>query len=125
MRPSSWLVKHVQDVLTLSFPMHLWSDSTTTLAPIHGHPTKWKTYVANQVSKIQRLLPDAIWHHVASKKNPADCASRGLTATELRSHDLWWLGPQWLQAFQYERPTRFTTEFSGMPDQRVLSHVAI
>ena len=88
----SKLVKHVQDVLTLSCPVHLWSDSTITLAWIHGHPTRWKTYVSNRVSEIQRLLPDAIWHHVSSKQNPADCASRGLTATELKSHDLWWMG---------------------------------
>ncbi|XP_034951552.1 uncharacterized protein [Chelonus insularis] len=28
--------------------------------------------------------------------NPADCASRGLTAKELKDYVLWWKGPSWL-----------------------------
>ena len=59
-------------------PRSFMSDSTTTLAWIQGHPSRWKTYVANRVSEIQRTLPDAHWNHVPSQDNPADCASRGL-----------------------------------------------
>ncbi|XP_011859461.1 PREDICTED: uncharacterized protein LOC105556955 [Vollenhovia emeryi] len=28
--------------------------------------------------------------------NPADCASRGLTTTQLQNHALWWTGPPWI-----------------------------
>ncbi|GBM64200.1 hypothetical protein AVEN_159585-1 [Araneus ventricosus] len=30
------------------------------------------------------------------KENPADCASRGILPSELKSHSLWWAGPSWL-----------------------------
>ena len=61
------------------------------------HPSKWKTYVANRVSKIQTTLPHATWRHIISQQNPADCASRGIYASELVNHSLWWNGPSWLQ----------------------------
>src|SRR5260370_17565882 len=35
------------------------------------------------------------WHHVISQHNPADCASRGIPAAELRDLELWWNGPHW------------------------------
>ena len=76
--------------------VHLWSDSTITLAWIQGHPSRWKTYVANRVSEIQRTLPEAQWHHVSSQDNPADCASRGLPPNQLPDFALWWTGPVWL-----------------------------
>ena len=76
--------------------VHLWSNSTITLAWIQGHPSRWKTYVANRVSEIQRTLPEAQWHHVSSQDNPADCASRGLPPSQLPDFALWWTGPVWL-----------------------------
>lgn len=57
---------------------------------------RWKTYVANRVSEIQRSLPEALWRHIESKQIPADCASRGILASELSGHELWWIGPPWL-----------------------------
>lgn len=47
------LTKQVQDILSLQdVTCHLLSDSTVTLSWIRGHPTSWKTYVANRVSEI-------------------------------------------------------------------------
>ncbi|KMQ82601.1 hypothetical protein RF55_22423 [Lasius niger] len=87
------LVSHVQRTMELAdAPTHLWSDSTVALAWIHGHPSKWKTFVANRVADIQRTLPAARWHHVPSQDNPADCATRGLSPKELLGHPLWWQG---------------------------------
>ena len=74
-----------------------WSDSQIVLAWLRGHPSRWKTFVANRVSEIQTLLPDARWYHVGTKDNPADLASRGdITPAELRDSHLWWRGPSWL-----------------------------
>ncbi|XP_029171357.1 uncharacterized protein LOC114940773 [Nylanderia fulva] len=77
--------------------IHLWSDSIT-LGWIRGHPNRWKTFVANRVSEIQTMVPDARWHHVSSQDNPADCASRRLSPEKLLTHLLWWRGPSWFQA---------------------------
>ena len=42
-------------------------------------------------------MPPKVWNHVPTSQNPADCASRGISARELISHELWWHGPPWLQ----------------------------
>lgn len=77
-------------------PIHCWTDSTVALSWLNQHPARWKTFVANRVSAIQTKLPRATWHHVPTADNPADCASRGIPATDLVNHPLWWTGPPWL-----------------------------
>ncbi|GFS63650.1 reverse transcriptase domain-containing protein [Trichonephila clavipes] len=42
------------------------------------------------------MTSEASWHHVKSQENPADCASRGIAASKLKVHKLWWSGPLWL-----------------------------
>jgi len=88
-----------------SVPTYEWTDSTIALAWLK-QPSKWTTYVANHVSEVQTSLPGATWHHVPSKENPADCASRGLSASMLLSHDLWWNGPAWLRRSSTTWPRR-------------------
>ena len=88
---------HIRKVLDLSnASVHLWTDSSVTLAWIRSHSSRWKDYVRNRVSAIQEILPDATWHHVSGKENPADCASRGLSPQQLKEESLWWTGPEWL-----------------------------
>ncbi|XP_029168783.1 uncharacterized protein LOC114938832 [Nylanderia fulva] len=106
-------------------PLHLWSDSTVTLGWIRGHPSSWVTYVANRVSEIQTLTPDAHWHHVPGRENPADCASRGLYPSELVDHSLWWQGPSWLSS--ESQPWTINCEEppeDDLPERRVRAHVA-
>ncbi|KMQ82937.1 hypothetical protein RF55_21411 [Lasius niger] len=87
---------------------------------MRGHPSKWKTSVANRVADIQRTLPKARWHHVPSQDNPADCATRGLSPRELLDHPLWWRGPSWLND-ETRWPARRMpdTEEDGLPKQRI------
>lgn len=68
-------------------------DSQIVLAWLQGHPSRWKTYVANRTSQILEWMDSSQWHYVDTKLNPADCASRGLMPSELISHDLWRYGP--------------------------------
>lgn len=76
--------------------VYAWTDSMITLAWIKSSPLRWKTFIANRVSHIQRKLPQAVWNHVDTKSNPADCVSRGLLPEQLVDHPLWLHGPEWL-----------------------------
>lgn len=63
---------------------------------IHACPSTLKTFVANRVSKIQRLTSRDKWYHVPSNQNPADILSRGTAVNDLKTSKLWWLGPDWI-----------------------------
>ena len=84
---------------TLNIPVsniHAWCDSTVALAWLRGSPSNYKVFVANRVASAARNLSPSAWQHVPTDQNPADCASRGLSAQELKNHNLWWEGPPWL-----------------------------
>ena len=74
-----------------------WSDSTIAISWLRQSPSKYKTYVANRVASAARSLSQEAWLHVPTAENPADCASRGISAQDLKDHLLWWNGPPWLQ----------------------------
>ncbi len=96
------LTIHVKEALFGSSNSHvvlfMWSDSTITLRWIAGEPRRWKTYVANRVAKIQELTPIDVWRHVPGLENPADLASRGVSAADIINEKFWWQGPAWLSA---------------------------
>ncbi|XP_057329785.1 uncharacterized protein LOC130670399 [Microplitis mediator] len=91
------LTNHTQKTLNLSnVPVFLWTDSSVTLAWVKNNPMRWKEFVGNRVSAIHEAVPHAHWRFTSGKLNPADCASRGLSASQLIEHTLWWTGPPWL-----------------------------
>ncbi|XP_015123777.1 uncharacterized protein LOC107045884 [Diachasma alloeum] len=47
------------------------------------------------VTSTQQML-QLDQRHVSGKENPADCASRGITPSQLADHHLWWTGPDWI-----------------------------
>uniref|UniRef100_A0A6V7JLS5 Uncharacterized protein n=1 Tax=Bracon brevicornis TaxID=1563983 RepID=A0A6V7JLS5_9HYME len=95
----SELVKYVPRTLELdNVETHLWTNSMIALTWINGRPSRWKDYQQNKVIKIKDNLPTARWRHIAGKGNPADCASRGLSPSQLVNHQLWWQGPPWLNS---------------------------
>ncbi|KMQ87939.1 bel12-ag transposon polyprotein [Lasius niger] len=120
------ITHHIRASLNLpTAPVYLWSDSTVALHWIHGHASRWKTYVANRISQIQLLLPEARWRHVPGKENPADCASRGISPRELVSHSLWWTGPAWLRKDKESWPDRhLDVDDNKLPERRATSNVA-
>ena len=78
------------------FKIYCWSDSKVVLPWVQGHPSRWKTFVANRVNEIKTSLPDAEWRQVRSADNPADLATRGVNPTQLGKLILWRKGPPWL-----------------------------
>ncbi|XP_004536857.1 uncharacterized protein LOC101448765 [Ceratitis capitata] len=80
------------------YPMFAWTDSTITLPWLQTHPSRWETFVANRVSEVHEVLPAECWNHVRSEKNPADCASRGVTPLKLLHQEQWWNGPSFLRS---------------------------
>jgi len=90
----SRLLKWTVESMNLSkIPIYGWTDSSVTLAWLRQHPSRWTSYVANRVSEVQSTLSAIRWNYVPSRDNPADCASRGLSAPDLLLHPLWWTGP--------------------------------
>ena len=77
--------------------IHCWSDSRNVLCLLKLSPAKLKVFEANRVSDIITTLPNVRWKYVPTHDNPADCATRGLSAQELKQFILWWAGPSWLQ----------------------------
>ncbi|UYV61264.1 hypothetical protein LAZ67_1004155, partial [Cordylochernes scorpioides] len=95
----------------------LWTDSKIVLSWIKSESRHWKPFVGNRIAEIQRLTLHSSWHYVISKNNSADCASRGITPSELVDHSLWWRGPTWLSDVNFEDPIQtqydFPKEISG------------
>lgn len=99
--------------------IYAWTDSMVVLGWLAAPPHKWQTFVANRVSQIQEVVPPDSWRHIPTKLNPADCASRGLFLNELRSHDLWWNGPAFLQMGMDNWPKQVKTETKRiLPDMK-------
>ena len=100
-----------------------YSDSTIVLAWLDGSPKREKIYVANRICKITKLIPTKAWGYVPSKENPADCASRGISASELVDHPLWWQGPPWLKTQPLSPPTVTAAEFKKQKEENHQSEI--
>lgn len=85
---------------------HFWTDSKVVLGYINNSSRRFHVYVANRVHKIRESSDTNQWHYVSTKENPADLASRGLTASEVQQ-SMWFTGPDFL----WEN----TLEFSSPP----------
>ncbi|KAL4720497.1 hypothetical protein ACJJTC_015439, partial [Scirpophaga incertulas] len=97
----SKLMKKIKDSLSPKLDIQIfgWIDSTAVLGWLQGNPDRWKPFVANRVRQITEVMPPECWQYIKSSENPADCASRGLTASRLIQHPLWWQGPAWLPEY--------------------------
>lgn len=91
-----------------------WTDSTITLDWISTPSRDLKTFVANRVSAIQTCDANLTWRFVPGDQNPADLATRGISALELCNSDLWWSGPKFLECDSSQWPC--------LPDTPTSSH---
>ena len=78
-------------------PYTCFSDSQIVLGWIKGDCSRWKQFVRNRVSEIQKLTDPAKWRHCSGVENPADLLTRGVSADHLNAKSSVWLnGPSWL-----------------------------
>ena len=74
-----------------------WSDLSTVLTWLNSHPSRWKPFLSHTAADIQNSDLKINCHYVTTKSNPADVASKGISASELGSFSLWWKGPSSLE----------------------------
>ena len=75
---------------------YFWTDSKVVLGYIANDAKRFHVFVSNRVQYIRDNTEVDQWHHVPTKSNPADLASRGISAREL-SKSCWLQGPKFLQ----------------------------
>ncbi|XP_046746410.1 uncharacterized protein LOC124411360 [Diprion similis] len=122
----STLIHHVCATLNMNITKtHLWTDSQVTLSWIKAHPSRWKDYVRNRVTKIQELTEGTQWRHIAGTSNPADCASRGITTDQLEHHPLWWSGPPWMTQPEDSWPSEPETALDDLCAQEARAGVSL
>ena len=81
------------------------TDSKVVLGYINNDAKRFHTFVANRVQIIRSNTDTKKWRHIDTKNNPADHASRGLSAEELMRSN-WFSGP----AFLWEKEIPSTKE---------------
>ena len=89
---ASRLKREITQALTLTFnQVFVWTDSTNVLQWINFNG-KQPIFIANRVCKILEYTSVDRWNHVATKDNPADTGTRGMSA-EILQLSSWVNGP--------------------------------
>ena len=73
-----------------------WTDSTSVLRYINNKDKRFHTFVANRITAIHEGSDPELWRYVPTKSNPADDASRGMSADDLLQSKRWINGPEFL-----------------------------
>ncbi|GFU25276.1 integrase catalytic domain-containing protein [Trichonephila clavipes] len=106
----------------LNYPIsqtQFYTDSTIVLAWVGSHASRWKTFVANRVAKIQTLSSATQWHHISGSANPADLATRGVSSTLLTS--IWLCGPNFLhETFPIQTESSVPSLNNAVPEERTI-----
>ena len=83
-----------------------WTDSTAVLRYVKNETNRYHTFVANRVAIIHDGSQPNQWFHVNGDNNPADDASRGLTADIFLRQSRWLTGPAFLWKHDSMWPTQ-------------------
>ena len=96
--------KFVGNSLDMLVKEHVfWSDSKNVIYWLRNENRHLKQFVANRIGDIHDSVSLTQWRHVPGKYNPADKATRGLTAKELVNKKEWLFGPSCL----HEDPSKW------------------
>lgn len=78
-----------------NLPEYYWTDSKVVIGYVNNDAKRFHTFVANRIQHIRSSTDPKQWRHVSTENNPADCASRGLSAAQLKESN-WLTGPDFL-----------------------------
>ncbi|GFU87021.1 integrase catalytic domain-containing protein [Trichonephila clavipes] len=70
----------------LNYPIsqtQFYTDSAIVLSWVGSHASRWKTFIANRVAKIQTLSSATQWHRISRSANSVDLATRGVSSLTL------------------------------------------
>ncbi|XP_015769363.1 PREDICTED: uncharacterized protein LOC107347901 [Acropora digitifera] len=90
------LTKEISKALNISDSV-FWSDSVDVLWWLRNAIRSFKPFLANRVAEIQSLCSSNQWRYISTENNPADLATRGVTASGLACSEIWWQGPKFLK----------------------------
>ncbi|XP_071950072.1 uncharacterized protein [Antedon mediterranea] len=96
-----------------------WTDSTCVLRYLNNEETRFKTFVGNRVTTILNQTTKEQWRHVSSAQNPADLASRGMSAEDMMTSEMWFTGPSFLMEDESEWPQMPTDFITIVEDPEV------
>ena len=93
--------------------LHFWTDNQNCLCWMRNDERNVSGFIQRRVDSIKTKTLLENWRYVDTKKNPADLPSRGLSAEELKTSQLWWFGPDYLQSNDESwKQDSFKPEFS-------------
>ncbi|XP_067947083.1 uncharacterized protein [Watersipora subatra] len=116
----SVLERELKDFLLANTATHYWCDSMIVLNYISNDAKKFKVYVANRIQQTRDVSTPTQWHHIASRNNPADHASRGSEVKDIIRH--WINPPNFLQQSDIKIPTtKLEKTTDKLPEARCLS----
>ncbi|GFU09786.1 integrase catalytic domain-containing protein [Trichonephila clavipes] len=105
----------------LNYPIsqtQFYTDSTIVLAWVGSHASRWKTFVANRVAKIQTLSSATQWHHISGSANPADLSTGGVSSSTLLT-SIWLCGPKFLhETFPIQTDSSVPSLNDAVPEER-------
>ena len=91
-------------------------DSQVAIGYIKNTQRRFKVFVANRVQQIREYSGITQWNYVSSKMNSADHASRGLSGSNSKHHDLWFNGPEFLWKSEFQWPKQITVDIDNDPE---------
>lgn len=80
-----------------------YTDSKVVLGYLQNDSRRFYVYIANRVQLIPRLSAPSQWRYIDTNQNPADLATRCLTASNLMDSD-WLKGPHFLWSLDILQP---------------------
>jgi len=101
-----------------------WSDSTAVLHMINNSAKRFPTFVANRLTKIDAGSEPKQWRYIDTKCNPADDASRGLTAAGILN-SRWFLGPKFLWKTEDSWPENLCSFGDLPPEFEILKNAEV